>query len=107
MVTDADPVSGTRASTTLSTFSLKLGGPFDFCAFASLAPSSARLSGNRFEVYSSSSAFLVYVGRDFMSEGGMCQEGDEISIIELIRAVGQTVITYNIWRNSLILSNAE
>jgi hypothetical protein len=37
MITDADPVSGTRASTTLSTFSLKLGGPFDFCAFASLS----------------------------------------------------------------------
>lgn len=53
--------------------SAQLGGPFDFCAFASLAPSSARLSGNRFEVYSSSSAFLIYVGRDFMTERGKSQ----------------------------------
>jgi hypothetical protein len=61
---------------------VQLGGPFDFCAFALLSPQwfrylrtqpPARLSENRFEVYSSSSAFLNYVGRDFTSEGGMCQ----------------------------------
>ena len=53
--------------------SAQLGGPFDFCAFASLAPSSARLSGNRFEVYSSSSAYLD-IGRDFITVEGGCQE---------------------------------
>jgi hypothetical protein len=33
-----------------------------------------RLSGNRFEAYSSSSAFLDTIGRDFMTDGGGCQE---------------------------------
>ena len=33
-----------------------------------------RLSGNRFEAYSSSSAFLDIVGRYSMTEGGECQE---------------------------------
>ena len=39
--------------------SSQLGGPFDFCAFALLSELTAQLSGNRFEVYSSSSAFYV------------------------------------------------
>jgi len=34
----------------------------------------AWLSGNRFETYSSSSAFLVFDWRDCMTEGGGCQE---------------------------------
>ena len=34
----------------------------------------AWLSGNRFEAYSSSSAFLDTIGRDCMTEGGECQE---------------------------------
>jgi hypothetical protein len=43
---------------------VQLGGPFDFCAFTLLSDCGhsrprAWLSGNRFEVYSSSSAFLV------------------------------------------------
>ena len=34
----------------------------------------ARLSGNRFEAYSSSSAFLDTIGRYSMTEEGECQE---------------------------------
>ena len=33
-----------------------------------------RLSGNRFEAYSSSSTYLDIIGRDFMTDGGGCQE---------------------------------
>jgi hypothetical protein len=39
------------------------------------------LSGNRFEAYSSSSAFLYLIGRDFMPEQRECQEG--IIILEI------------------------
>ena len=53
---------------------VQLGGPFGFCAFVVLAPSSAQLSGNRFETYSSSSAFFVFDWRDCMTEDGGCQE---------------------------------
>ena len=35
---------------------------------------STRLSENRFETYSSSSAYLYFVGRYSMTEGGGCQE---------------------------------
>jgi hypothetical protein len=35
-----------------------------------------KLSGNRFEAYSSSSAFLDTIGRYSMTEGGGCQEGE-------------------------------
>jgi hypothetical protein len=60
---------------------VQLGGPFGFCAFALLSDCGhprprARLSGNRFEAYSSSSAFLDYVGRYSMTEAGECQEGN-------------------------------
>jgi hypothetical protein len=60
---------------------VQLGGPFGFCAFALLSDCGhsrprARLSGNRFEAYSSSSAFLYCVERDCMTEGGGCQEGE-------------------------------
>jgi hypothetical protein len=42
---------------------LQLGGPFGFCAFARLSLRPARLSGNRFEAYSSSSkSFLCWPG---------------------------------------------
>src|SRR6266498_6087752 len=66
---------------------VQLGGPFGFCAFALLSDCGhsrprARLSGNRFEAYSSSSAFLIYVGRDSMTEGGECQEEESTSIHE-------------------------
>jgi hypothetical protein len=59
----------------------QLGGPFGFCAFAWLTPCGhsrprAKLAGNRFEAYSSSSTFLVYVGRDSMTDGVGCQEDE-------------------------------
>ena len=44
----------------------------------------ARLSGNRFEAYSSSSTFLDIVGRDFMTEGGECQEVELFKLSEVI-----------------------
>jgi len=50
----------------------QLGGPFGFCAFALLSPRTAWLSGNRFEAYSSSSAYL-YVERYSMTEGKKSQ----------------------------------
>ena len=84
MVTDADP--GLGYSTIRLPDYVTIGLPDAFAhatrrsirllRFCLAFRTSARLSGNRFEVYSSSSAFLVYVGRDFMSEGGMCQEGE-------------------------------
>ncbi len=57
---------------------VQLGGPFGFCAFALLSElwsldHIARLSENRFEAYSSSSAFLDYVGQNSMPEQRMCQ----------------------------------
>src|SRR5829696_4884926 len=57
---------------------VQLGGPFGFCAFTLLSDCGhsrprARLSENRFETYSSSSAFLDIVGRYSMTEGGGCQ----------------------------------
>lgn len=59
----------------------QLGGPFGFCAFASLTPRSARLSGNRFEAYSSSSAFL-FIGQDCMTEARGCQEVAVFSVAD-------------------------
>jgi hypothetical protein len=58
---------------------VQLGGPFGFCAFALLSDCGhcrprAWLSGNRFEAYSSSSAFLDTIGRYSMTEEGGCQE---------------------------------
>jgi len=89
-VTGAVPVSGTCASSSLRSAQrvlFTLGGPFGFCAFALLSDCGhsqprARLSGNRFEVYSSSSAFLVFDWRDFMTEGGMCQGNNTKTVHE-------------------------
>jgi len=61
---------------------VQLGGPFGFCAFALLSPLTARLSGNRFETYSSSSAFLLFGWQDCMTEGGRCQE-EEYEITQI------------------------
>src|SRR5215204_6085364 len=61
-------------------FALQLGGPFDFCAFALLSDCGhsqprAWLSGNRFEVYSSSSAFLFYCWAVFYDGGERMSRG--------------------------------
>jgi hypothetical protein len=62
----------------------QLGGPFGFCAFALLSSRTARLSENRFEAYSSSSAYLV-IGRYSMTERGMCQEVSFVGLYLLKR----------------------
>ena len=59
---------------------VQLGGPFGFCAFALLSPCGhsrprARLSGNRFEAYSSSSAYLCYWAL-FYDGGGQMSRGN-------------------------------
>ena len=41
---------------------------------AAMNDRAAWLSGNRFEAYSSSSTYLDIIGRDFMTDGGGCQE---------------------------------
>jgi len=59
---------------------VQLGGPFDFCAFALLSDCShsrprARLSGNRFEVYLSSSAFFMLLGGILCERHGCVKGG--------------------------------
>ena len=69
-------VLSTRRSIRLLRFCLACTIVVSICSSYSLRTTRppARLSGNRFEAYSSSSAYLDYVGRDFMTEGDGCQE---------------------------------
>jgi hypothetical protein len=60
----------------LVSFSSQLGGPFDFCAFASL---SELLLGSlviALKCTRPRQRFMYVVGRYSMTEGGMCQEGE-------------------------------
>jgi hypothetical protein len=81
-------VSIRRENTAYSTFRSRcllaqLGGPFGSCAFAWLTPlwsryfrtrPAARLSGNRFGTYSSTSTFLVFDWRELYAVDGICQD---------------------------------
>ena len=95
---------------------VQLGGPFDFCAFALLSDCGhsrprAWLSGNRFEAYSSSSAFLVFDWRDCMTEGGGCQEEPynnpsmrKISALNIVASTPRIMVTRGLSLNSPLIA---
>ena len=68
----------------LVSFSSQLGGPFDFCAFASL---SELLLGSlviALKCTRPRQRFMYGIGRYSMTEGGMCQEG-KVNIYNILK----------------------
>lgn len=65
-----------RGYSTIARSHSQLGGPFDFCAFASL--SELLLGSLEFALKCTRprQRFRYDVGRHSMTEGGMCQEGE-------------------------------
>ena len=65
---------------------VQLGGPFGFCAFALLSSGTAWLSENRFETYSSSSAFLFYCWAVFYDGGRRLSRGSYCSAMAVAKS---------------------